>query len=123
MKKSSPRRDYRDFLADIEYSARQAEKFVEGFNFEDFSQDEKTKYAVIRALEIIGEATKNVPQKFKSEHKEIPWKDLADFRNELIHEYFGVNAKVLWRVLKSDVPIIKDKMAKLLNELKINRLI
>jgi len=103
MKKSSSKRDYRDFLIDIAFSAEQAEKFIEGFTFESFSQDEKTKYAVIRALEIIGEAVKNVPQKFKNERKEIPWKDMADLRNELIHEYFGVNAKVVWKALKNDI--------------------
>lgn len=123
MKKSSSKRDYRDFLVDIFYSAEQAEKFVQGFDLETFSKDEKTKYAVIRALEIIGEAVKNVPQKFKNEHKDIPWKDMADLRNELIHEYFGVNAKVIWKALKNDVPNIKEKMLKLLKDLKINKLI
>jgi uncharacterized protein with HEPN domain len=119
MKKTSSNRDYRDYLLDIDYSLKQVEKFVDGFDLNSFSSDDKTIYAVIRALEIIGEATKNISQKFKKEHGEIPWKKLADMRNILIHEYFGVNKKVVWQIIKRDIPDVKNKMQELLKELKI----
>jgi uncharacterized protein with HEPN domain len=127
MKKTSPNRDYKDYLLDIDYSLKQAEKFVVGFDLDSFSGDNKTIYAVVRALEIVGEATKNIPQKFKKEHVEIPWKKLADMRNILIHEYFGVNKKVVWKIIKQDIPEVKNKMSELIKELdidkKVNKLI
>lgn len=93
---------------------------MENFNFEKFEKDEKTIYAVIRALEIIGEAIKNIPASVKRSHKEIPWKDATAMRNKLIHEYFGVNIKVVWKTIKEDIPELKEKMSELL---KINKLI
>lgn len=122
MKKTSPNRDYKDYLLDIDHSLRQAEKFVVGFDLDSFSSDEKTIYAVIRALEIIGEATKNIPQKFKKEHGEVPWKKLGDMRNVLIHEYFGVNKKVVWQIIKRDIPEVKNKMLELMKKLDITRM-
>ena len=121
MKKTSPNRDYKDYLLDIDHSLKQAEKFVVGFDLDSFSSDDKTIYAVTRALEITGEATKNIPQKFKKEHGEIPWKKLADMRNILIHEYFGVNKKVVWKIIKRDIPEVKKKMIELIKELNISR--
>ncbi len=123
MRKSSPKREFKDYLLDMVYSIERIEKFVEGFDFEKFRQDEKTIFAVIRAFEIIGEAVKNIPAKIKSKHKEIPWKIMAGMRDKLVHEYFGVNKEVVWKTIKEDIPGLKDKMFDLLNEFKINRLI
>ncbi len=109
MKKSSPKREYKNYVLDIYHSTEEIEKFVEGFTFEKFQSDRKTVYAVIRAIEIIGEAIKNIPSSVKSKHKEIPWQDAADMRNKLIHEYFGVNLKVVWKAVEKDVPDFKIK--------------
>ena len=121
MKKNSPRREYKNYILDIYNSTEEIEKFVEGFSFEKFQNDRKTVYAVIRAIEIIGEAIKNIPASVKSKHKEIPWRDAADMRNKLIHEYFGVNLKVVWRAVEKDVPELKKKMLELIKELDIGR--
>jgi len=123
MRKNSKKRDYKDFLIDISYSIEQIEKFVAGFDFEKFRQDEKTKDAVIMRIGILGEAVNNLPKKLKKEHKEIPWQDIADMRNKLIHEYFGIDAEVVWKTIKEDVPELKKKMLDLLKELGVNKLI
>lgn len=123
MKKNSSKIEYKDYVADIADSISKIEKFVGNFSFEEFEKDEKTIYAVVRAIEIIGEAIKNIPASVKRSHKEIPWKDATDMRNKLIHEYFGVNIKVVWKTIQEDIPELKEKMAELLKELKINKLI
>lgn len=119
MRKNSKKRDYKDFLIDITYSIELIEKFVAGFDFEKFNQDEKTKDAIIMRIGILGEAVNNLPKKFKTDHKEIPWQDIADMRNKLIHEYFGVNTEVVWKTVKEDVPVLKEEMLKLMRQLNI----
>ncbi len=78
MRKDSHKREYKDYILDIYNSTGEIEKFVEGFDFEKFQNDRKTVYAVVRAIEIIGEAIKNIPASVKSKHQEIPWRDAAD---------------------------------------------
>jgi len=123
MRKTSPKREYKDYVSDIADSINKIEKFVGNFTFEEFQKDEKTIYAVVRAIEIIGEAIKNIPASVKNKYKEIPWRDSADMRNKLIHEYFGVNLEVVWKTIKEDIPELKEKISELLKELKINKLI
>ncbi len=123
MRKTSPKREYKDYVSDIADSINKIEKFVGNFTFEEFQKDEKTIYAVVRAIEIIGEAIKNIPASVKNKYKEIPWRDAADMRNKLIHEYFGVNLEVVWKTIKEDIPELKEKISELLKELKINKLI
>lgn len=121
MRKNSRKRDYKDFLIDISYSIEQIEKFVAGFGFEKFKQDEKTKDAVIMRIGVLGEAVNNLPEKFKKEHKEIPWQKIADMRNKLIHEYFGIDIEVVWKTAKEDIPELKNKTLELMKELDISR--
>ena len=97
------KRDPIDFLKDILESIENIENFIEGFDFEKFSKDTKTIYAVVRALEIIGEATKNLPNSLKIEYPEVPWRDMAGFRDKvamvilvLILKLFGVQQ---WKML------------------------
>lgn len=81
MKKRSPKREYTDFIADIDDCVRSIESFTKGFDFESFRKDRKTVYAVVRAFEIIGEATRNIPPSIKRGHKDVPWLDMSDMRN------------------------------------------
>ncbi len=97
-------RAYKDYLQDIVASITKAESFVNGMTLQDFEKDEKTIYAVVRALEVIGEAVKKVPSTVRQKHKNIPWKEMAGMRDKLIHEYFGVKPNVVWRTIKHDLP-------------------
>ena len=101
------KREYGDYLEDISDSINAIEEFVKGMEFEDFTKDRKTIFAVVRCIEIIGEATKNIPKSIKSRYPEIPWKDMAGMRDKVIHEYFGVDWKVVWKTIKEDIPPIK----------------
>lgn len=112
-------RDSVDFLMDILDSIEKIENFVEGFDFEEFSKDQKTIYAVLRALEIIGEATKNLPNSLKVEHPEVPWRNMAGFRDKVVHGYFGVDLEVVWDTVVDDAPSLKPLIAKILDETKV----
>ncbi|WP_091935644.1 HepT-like ribonuclease domain-containing protein [Methanolobus profundi] len=94
-----------------------AEDFVSNYSFDDFIEDTKTQYAVIRALEIIGEAAKNVPDDIRQQYPTVPWKDLAGIRDKLIHAYFGVNLEVVWLSVKEGIPEAKPVIEDLLREL------
>ncbi len=83
-------------------------------NYKDFFKSTLVQDAVIRRLEIIGEASKNIPESFKKEHNNIPWDKMSAMRNILIHEYFGVDLGLVWQVVQKDLPPIKDLIEKLL---------
>ena len=91
------KRAYIDYLQDMLDNAKRAGRFTAGMDFGSFSKDDKTVYAVIRAVEIIGEAARNVPQDVRSKYPQIPWRDVAGMRDKLIHQYFGINMEVVWQ--------------------------
>lgn len=86
-----------------------------------FSRDQKTIFAVVRAFEIIGEASKKIPPSVKKRHANVPWKLMAGMRDKLIHEYFGVNYQVLWKTAKEDIPLVQPLIAKVLKEESVKR--
>jgi uncharacterized protein with HEPN domain len=108
------KREIGDYIQDIAEAMDKAMKFVEGMSYEDFVKDDRTVFAVIRALEIIGEAVKNIPQEFRVEHPEIPWRDMAGMRDKLVHEYFGVKLEVIWKTIKEEIPPLKPLFEKIL---------
>ena len=83
---------------------------------DDFLADETLKRAVVRSLEIIGEATKKISTDFKAIRNEIPWKDMAGMRDRLIHDYMGVNYSIVWDVFRNKIPELYDHIQKVLNE-------
>ncbi|MBI4727759.1 DUF86 domain-containing protein [candidate division TA06 bacterium] len=93
-------------------------EFTQGMKFEKFIGDDKTVFAVIRAIEIIGEAVKNIPEDARKEHPAIPWKSLAGMRDKLIHAYFGVDLKRVWKTVKEEMPPLKPLFGKMLKGLK-----
>jgi uncharacterized protein with HEPN domain len=99
-------RVYLDYLQDMRDNARKAIDFSAGLNYEAFSRDEKTIYAVIRAVEVIGEAATNIPEDIRSHYAEIPWREIKGMRNKLVHQYFGINMEVVWQTIQEDLPMI-----------------
>ena len=111
-------RTYIDYIADIYDAIEKIEQFIAGMDYDAFVRDGKTTYAVIRALEIIGEATKKLPDEFKTKHKQIPWTEMTGMRNKLIHEYFGVDVRVLWKTNTEDIPSIAPTMKEIAKQIK-----
>ena len=87
-------------------------------DFEAFRTNEEKVFAVIRALEIIGEAAKNIPKSIRGRYTEIPWEDIVGMRDKVIHDYFGVDIEVIWKTLHKDLPPLQATIAKILNDVK-----
>ena len=112
------KREIKDYIQDVIDAASKSIKFVEGMEYEIFIDDDKTVYAAIRAIEVIGEAVKNIPDDVKKKYPEIPWRDMAGMRNKLIHAYFGVEIKRVWKTIKFEIPPLKPIFEKMLKDLE-----
>ena len=106
-------RTFSDYLQDMLNACLKASSFISDISFEEFVRDEKTQFAVIRALEIIGEASKKVPQAFKDQTQEIPWRTIAGMRDKMIHDYMGVNQAVVWKTVIEDLPSLVEQLRKM----------
>lgn len=107
------KRDLELFIEDILESIKNIEDFTKKLNKEKFSKDNLRQSAVIRQLEIIGEAVKNIPQLFRERYPNIPWKEIAGLRDILSHAYFGVDAERVWNVIENDLPKLKKELMKI----------
>ncbi len=105
------------YLSDILEAIAAIERFVEGLEFEDFKKNDEKSSAVIRKFEIIGEAAKNLPDNIKQIYPDIPWKEIAGFRDKLIHFYFGIKYDLVWHTIKNRIPQIKPLISKILERL------
>jgi uncharacterized protein with HEPN domain len=110
------KREFLDYLADIQDASQNISQFISEMTWDEFAQDQKTIYAVVRAFEIIGEAAKKVPLSVQKRHPKVPWKQMAGMRDKLIHEYFGVNHEALWKTAKEDIPPVQQLIAMVLEE-------
>ena len=111
-------RDFLDYVEDLMDAVLKVEEFTRDMEYEDFVRDDKTVFAVVRALEIMGEAVKRLPPAVKNRYPAIAWKDIAGMRDKLTHEYFGVNLRVIWDTAKQDIPTLRPLMQKLLDDFR-----
>ena len=94
----------KDFLSDIQEATRRVKVYTTGVTYEAFLTDTRTQDAVIRNLEIIGEATKNLSTELRARYPDVPWKGMAGVRDRLIHHYFGVNLDIVWNIVTAELP-------------------
>ena len=80
----------------------------------EFEENEWDQSAVLRYLEIIGEAASKLDTAFKQEHPEIPWREVSDLRNVIIHDYMNVDTSIIWKIISVDVPTLKEQIKKIL---------
>ncbi len=104
------------FIKHILDSINKIENFVKGFSKEHFFKDEKTQDAVIRRIEVIGEAVKNIPSAFRDNYPEIPWTKIAGMRDKLMHHYFGIDLETVWKVVNENIPQLKKDMEEILQK-------
>jgi uncharacterized protein with HEPN domain len=105
-----------DCLRDVQEAIRRIAMFIAGITYEAFLGDIKTQDAVIRNLEIIGEAAKNVSAEVRTRYPDIPWKSMAGVRDRLIHHYFGVNLDIVWQIVSAELPKVASQLEKALGD-------
>ena len=108
----------RVYVEDILEAIERIDEYLDGLTFSQFVKNRQTVDAVIRNFAVIGEAAKHVPASVKREHPEIRWKKMAGMRDKVIHEYFGVDVKILWETSKIDLPASKPLLEKLLRSIE-----
>ena len=106
----SKRRRDKDFLGDIQEAMELIGFYTKGLTYQKFLQDRKTRDAVVRNFEVIGEASKNISATFKAEYPDLPWKELAGLRDKLIHFYFGIDYEIVWNIARKELPKLQKQI-------------
>ncbi len=111
-------RHYSLFVKDILDCIDKIQEFIGDMDYKQFKDNDLVNSAVIRKLEIIGEASKNIPDFIREKYPEIPWKDMARMRDKIIHFYFGVDYEIVWKVIKERLPELKEKIERVFQEIQ-----
>jgi uncharacterized protein with HEPN domain len=106
------------YLRDILQNMQDAEEFIQGLSYAQFASDKKTFNAVVRCIEVIGEAAKHVPASIRSKYPTVPWKEMAGMRDKVIHFYFGVDREAVWLAVKERIPALKPVIQQILQDLE-----
>lgn len=109
-----------DYIQDIIDSIDAVADFTGAMGYDEFITDRKTVYATVRAIQIIGEAAKKVPDDLRSMYPMVPWRSMAGMRDKVTHEYFGVQMRILWNTVKEDLPPLKSVLLDILREIDRN---
>ena len=102
-------------LEDILHACQKIQEYTQTLSFEQFDENEMITDAVIRNFEIIGEAANKLPDEFKDAHPEINWHRIRGFRNRIVHDYFGVDLAILWKIKTDNIPILITQIQTILN--------
>ena len=108
-----PKRDLDLLVQDMLEAARKVELYIAGLDHAAFLRDEKTIDAVVRNLEVLGEAARQLPGDFTSLHSHIPWIQISGLRNRIVHDYFGLDLEIIWQIIQHDLPPLKAQLEKL----------
>ena len=107
-------------LEDILEASQKILSYTSGMTFDDFRKDDKTIDAVVRNFEIVGEAANRIPEKVKTDYKNIEWRRLIGFRNRIIHEYFGIDYAMVWKIKEENIPELIVFIKKLINDYSLH---
>jgi len=107
-----PSRSWQLRVDDIIEAINKIDRYTRGYDFDSWCKDEKTIDAVIRNIEIIGEASSHLPEELQNQFEGVPWSIMKAIRNILVHEYFGVDLEILWKTVKEDLPDLKERLSK-----------
>lgn len=110
-------RSNRQRLKDMLQAIQRARSYTQGLTYTTFQSDVKTQDATLRALEVLGEASKAVSDDIRQQFPEVPWKSIAGQRDKLIHHYFGVNLDIVWEVVTLDLPLLEHQIQQILNQI------
>jgi uncharacterized protein with HEPN domain len=106
-------RNWKLYIEDILESIELIERYIDNMQFDNFKNDRKTQDAVIRNFEIIGEASRLIPEDLRNKYKDIDWQGIIGLRNRIVHEYFGINKKIIWHIITKELPSLKEKMSQI----------
>ncbi len=111
------KRKVRLYINDVIENISLAEEFVKQLDYQAFVADKEKNYAVVRCIEIIGEAVKNVPEAVRLRYPDIPWRKMAGMRDKVIHSYLGVDYRIVWQVVVHDLPALKKRLNRIIDEI------
>lgn len=106
------------YIKDILQNMQDAEEFIHNMSYEQFLGDKRTFNAVVRSLEVIGEAAKNVPDEVRAKYPIVPWREMAGMRDKVIHFYFGVDREAVWLAVNDRIPAVKPLLEQILHDLE-----
>jgi len=110
------KREWKLFIEDILESIRLIKSYVENMGFDDFKNDRKTIDAVVRNFEIIGEASRFIPDEIKGKYENADWKGIVGLRNRIAHEYFDISLSIVWHIVMKELPTLEDQMKEILEQ-------
>lgn len=109
-------REYRDYIEDIYNDMMRVGEFIKGLTFDDFMLDVRTQYAVCKALENMGEASKRIPESIRKKFPQIPFKQMAGLRDVVTHDYDGISHDMIWQVITQDLPPLEEQLKDILSQ-------